>query len=40
MHDREREKVLTNIHTTKFATLEFDDKKLIAQKGTNQLNIH
>ena len=35
-----KEVVITNIHTTKFVTLEFDDKKVIAQKGTNLLNIH
>ena len=35
-----KEVVIINIPTTKFVTLEFGDKKLIAQKGTNHLNIH
>lgn len=34
-----KEMVITNINTTKFVTLEFGDKKLIALKSTNQLNI-
>ena len=32
-----KEVVIINIPTTKFVTLEFGDRKLIAQKGTNHL---